>query len=219
MKIVIIGAMEKEIENYRILFELQKQEKYLIPVEEGTYLEHKIYVTKSGIGKVNAALTTQYLIDTLNPDIIINSGAAGSLDKNIKVLNLIIANSLSYHDFYPKRICIQETPENNNIKPNKELIKIATKVIKNKNLEYHQGLIVSGDHFVTEAKERDKIKKETNALAVDMESTSIAHVSKLNKIPFLIIRVISDFADGVEDFEKEAGYLSSEIIKEIIKEI
>ena len=78
---------------------------------------------------------------------------------------------------------------------------------------------MSGDCFVTDANHRDQIKEQTQALAVDMESAPIAHVCALNEVPCFIIRTISDFSDGVDNFEEEASYQSSLLVIEWIKSL
>ena len=64
---------------------------------------------------------------------------------------------------------------------------------------------------------RDDIYERTKAYAVDMESASIGHIAKLNNVPFLSLRTISDFSDGQEDFEIVAAHKSSNLVKEIIE--
>lgn len=108
-------------------------------------------------------------------------------------------------------------PNNGNVEASKKLISLAQNVIKDHKV--HVGVIASGDCFVTNSTMRDEIHKRTNAIAVDMESASIGHISAKNDIPFLCVRTISDFADGVEEQEKEAGNISSQIVKYIIEKI
>jgi len=84
------------------------------------------------------------------------------------------------------------------------------------NIKYHIGGIASGDCFVTSSEMRDDIYSRTNSLAVDMESASIGHISKKNNVPFIIIRSISDFADGVEEKEEQAANISAIITKDFI---
>ncbi len=215
MKIVIVGAMDKELDNYLNIFSMNKVSS-LVDIYTANYLEHIIYVVKCGIGKVNSSYMTQYIIDNFKPDLIINSGCCGALKGEINLLDFVLADSLCYHDFYPQRICDVATFGNNLIMVNKDLLNIARKVVENKNVNLHIGKIASGDNFVTDIKTKEDIYKRTHALAVDMESASIAQVCKVSNIPFLIIRVVSDNCDGIDDFEKEASDLSSLIVKEVI---
>ena len=91
--------------------------------------------------------------------------------------------------------------------------------LKKENVNYYVSPITSGDCFVTDSKVRDEIYNRTKATIVDMESASIGHISRKNNVPFVCIRTVSDFADGNDDFEKEAGERSTEIVKKIIENL
>ena len=218
-RIGIIGAFDPEVEKYIELLSLKKidtkREIYF-----GIVDQKEVYVAKSGVGKVNASSMTQYLIDQYSLDGVINSGCAGSLDTNVKLLDIVLPTYVTYHDFLPVRIMKAYTPNEACLKPDPYLCETMKKVLKN-HPEYtvHEGVIVSGDCFVTDANHRDQIKEQTQALAVDMESAPIAHVCALNEVPCFIIRTISDFSDGVENFEEEASYQSSLLVIEWIKSL
>lgn len=218
MTIGIIAAMDKEIKKYKEIFKLEKTNETL-NIYEGIYDNKKIILCLSGIGKVNAAATTQYLIDKYNPNIIINSGCAGSLLENVKVLDTIIASYVTYHDFSPVRIMKECVPDNGLVKPDTNIIEKIELILKENNIKYHIGGIASGDCFVTSSSMRDDIYSRTNCLAVDMESASIGHISKKNNIPFIIIRSISDFADGIEEKEEQAANISAIITKNFINKM
>ena len=161
---------------------------------------------------------TQYIIDNYKVDLIINSGCAGSLLEKVKIMDVIISSYVTYHDFNPTRIMEFSTPDNGKPEADKNLIEKAESALKNLNVEnYYIAPIASGDCFVTDSTMRDDIYERTKAYAVDMESTSIGHISKLNNVPFLSLRTISDFSDGQEDFEVVAAYKSSNLVKEIIE--
>lgn len=218
MTIGIIAAMDKEIKKYQEIFKLTKTNNQL-NIYEGDYNNKKIILCLSGIGKVNAAATTQYLIDKYQPSIIINSGCAGSLKQEVKVLDTIIASYVTYHDFSPIRIMGSCVPDNGLVKTNEYLIQELKTILTENGIKYHIGGIASGDCFVTSSEMRDDIYFRTNCLAVDMESASIGHISKKNNIPFIIIRSISDFADGVEEQEENAANISAIITKDFIKNV
>lgn len=218
MKIGIIGAMEEEVVKFIDMFNLTKIDDK--DIYEGTYANKEIIVLKSGIGKVNSAATTQYLIDTYKVDYIINSGCAGALTDYMKILDVIIASYVTYHDFKPIRIMNYSTPDNGHVKPSVHLVNTAKKVLDElDNTNYYVGPICSGDSFVTNKEMRDSIHKETGAIAVDMESASIGHISKKNNVPFLCIRTISDFANEEEGMEEVASYKNSYLVKNIIEEL
>lgn len=219
MKIGIIGAMDNEIAKFIEMFDLHKVD-YKYNIYTCNYQNKELYIVKSGIGKVNSAATTQYLINKYNVEMIINSGCAGSLTNKVKVMDVVISSYVTYHDFKPLRIMQYSTPNNGMILADTKLVEKTKQVLNDlKITNYHEAIIASGDHFVTDSVERDRICEETKADVVDMESASIGHIATINNVPFVIIRTISDFADGQEDFEEKAAYMSSEIIKELINVI
>lgn len=218
MTIGIIAPMDKEIKKYKEIFNLELVNKTL-NIFEGSFKDKRIVLCLSGIGKVNAAATTQYLIDKYKPSIIINSGCAGSLTEEVKVLDTIIANYVTYHDFNPIRIMEACVPDNGLVKTDDSIIKNLKTILEKNNIKYHIGGIASGDCFVTSSEIRDAIYSRTKCLAVDMESASIGHISKKNNIPFIIIRSISDFADGIEEQEEQAANISAIITKDLINKL
>lgn len=215
MTIGVICAMEKEILRYQEVFDLElKNEK--LAIYEGTYQDKKIVLALSGIGKVNASINTQYLIDTYKLDYIINSGCCGSLVEEGNVLDTILVSYATYHDFTPTRIMESCVPNNGKIQVDKTLFALAEDILKENNIAYKVGGIASGDCFVTDNIMRDDIYNRTKCIAVDMESASIAHTASKNQIPFLIIRSISDFADGIDEQEEKAASISATITHELI---
>ena len=112
------------------------------------------------------------------------------------------------------------TPDEGNIKVDEHLVKLFKETIDNMdNVHYVETPICSGDCYVTDSTTAKNIMNRTGATVVDMESASIAHVARKNNIPFITIRTISDFANGNDDFEKQASYHSSEIIFKCIEKI
>lgn len=216
MKIGIIGAMDVEIDKFKELFNLSL-------LEEETYhskVNNKdLYVVKCGIGKVNSAATCMHLIDKYNVDLIINTGCAGALVDDVKVLDVVLASYVTYHDFDPVRIMEYSVPNKGKPLADKKMIELAFESVKQLNLNCFIEGICSGDCFVTNSEQRDDIYNRTKCYAVDMESASIGHIAAKNNIPFISVRTISDFADGAVNFEEKAGHISSDIVKHIIERI
>ena len=218
MVIGIIGAFDEEVEKFIEVFKLKKEQDVIWDIYLGEYQEKKLVVCRSGIGKVNSGAMTQYLIDYFHVDLIINSGCAGSLLSKVKIMDVILSNYVTYHDFQPTRIMEYSVPEQGKVSASTKLIHIAEDALKKLEVDnYYIAPIASGDCFVTDAKMRDYIYKTMGAYAVDMESASIGHICKLNHIPFLSVRTISDFSDGEEDFEVIAAYKSSQLVKIMIE--
>src|SRR5574344_1255832 len=139
--------------------------------------------------------------------------------EGVKAMDVVVASYLTYHDFKPVRVMKYSVPDNGCVISDKHLIDVAIAVLKDNNINYHIGPMASGDSFITNNELRDQVKEETNAIAVDMESTSIGHIARKNHVPFLIIRTISDFADGEDDFEVQAAHKNSMIVKDIIDKL
>lgn len=230
MKIGIIGAMEVEVELLKEAMEVKNvYKKASMKFYEGKIGETDVVVVKSGIAKVNAAICVQILSDIFSVSHVINTGAAGSLDARINIGDFVLSTDACYHDVdatifgYKKgevpQLGVQAFPAD------KELSEKAKKAIKasNPNLGIFEGRVCSGDQFISSQEVKDTIKNELNGMCTEMEGAGIAHACYLNNIPFIIIRAISDKADGsdivnYEDFEKKAAHDCATLVLEMIKE-
>ena len=183
MKIGIIVAMDKELRQLQSLF-----------------TDGNVRVEKCGIGKVNAALGAQRMINEFHPDVIISSGCAGGNGDDVQVQDVVVSNELCYHDVYCGTAIdnstqygqVQGLPARYQADP--KLLAIARQLATvNDQCTIHEGLIVTGDWFVdTKEKMRSIIEKFPEAKAVDMESCAIAQTCYINKVPFVSFSVISD---------------------------
>lgn len=210
--IAIICAFDDEIEyfieKYNLEFENNKS-NFNINC-------NNVLLIKTGVGKVNAALYTQKIIDEFNPNYVINSGCSGALTKDLPLYGVGISENVFYHDFTPENIMKKYTPNNGLFKSDNNLINLAIKSCKDLNIEDYEILnIASGDCYVTDSNKVNEIKK-LGAKIVDMESAAIGHVCNLNKIPFVCIRSISDFADGMEVDEKNSSRKAAMITEKLI---
>ena len=183
MKIGIIVAMDKELQQLQKLF----------------YNEN-VRVEKCGIGKVNAALSAQRMINEFHPDIIISSGCAGGNGDDISIQDVVVSAELAYHDVYCGT-AIDDTTVYGQVqgmpvrfKGDEELLRVAQQFsAQNSQFKIHTGLIVTGDWFVdSKEKMREIIGHFPEAKAVDMESAAIAQTCYINKVRFISFRVISD---------------------------
>ena len=180
MKIGIIVAMDKELRQLQSLF-----------------TDGNVMVQKCGIGKVNAALGAQRMINEIHPDIIISSGCAGGNGDDIQIQDVVVSAQLTYHDVYCGKAIddttiygqVQGLPARYETSP--ELLAKATTL--DCGVKIHPGLIVTGDWFVdSKEKMREIIAHFPEAKAVDMESCAIAQTCYLNQTPFISFRVVSD---------------------------
>lgn len=184
MKIGIIVAMDKELHQLQSLF-----------------TDGSVVVQKCGIGKVNAALGAQRMINEFHPDAIISSGCAGGNGDDVNVQDVVVSTQLAYHDVYCGTAVdgstqygqVQGLPARFEVDPYLLRKSDELKVKSGQTLAIHQGLIVTGDWFVdSREKMREIIGHFPEAKAVDMESCAIAQTCYINKVPFISFRVISD---------------------------
>jgi adenosylhomocysteine nucleosidase len=197
-KIGIIFAMKEELDALKKYLIIEKEYFiYNLKFYEGTIYNNECILVECGVGKVNAARTTQILIDNLKVDYIFNIGVAGGVDNKLKVGDIVIGEQLVQHDFDITAFNHQKgyIPEIGGIYINSDeyLVSLAKKALTNiKNINVYSGVIASGDIFCTETNMSHKINKKFNALCVEMEGASVAQVCYLCSIPFLILRSISD---------------------------
>lgn len=214
MKIGIIVAMDKELWQLQQLFN-----------------DSHVKVEKCGIGKVNAALGAQRMINEYHPDVIISSGCAGGNGDDIKIQDVIVGTEITYHDVYCGTAIdnttvygqVQGLPVRYPADPYLLHKSFELKVFP---LQIHPGLIVTGDWFVdTKEKMQSIIDLFPEAKAVDMESCAIAQACYINRVPFISFRVISDIplrdtdASQYHDFWNQIADNSFQITKTFVESL
>lgn len=214
----IIVAEEKELlEVKKIMNNLREKNIYEKIFYIGSIEEKEVVLVKSNVGKVNSARVTQLLIDYFNIDLVINVGTAGSVDNSLEIGDVVVATELVQYDFdvtpFGRKLGeIENIGES--IKVDEKLLELFNKI------NVKKGIIASGDKFIVNREDKDNIRNTFNALAIEMEGASIAQVCFLDKIPFLVIRSITDKLDGSSkvDFEKFLES-SSKVVANILKEL
>lgn len=228
----IIGAMDCEITAVREKLEDIKEIKQgKLTFYTGNLYGYNIVLVKSGVGKVNAALCTQLIIDKYNPDFIINTGIAGGVGEGLAVGDIVVATELVQHDFDVSAIgyargymCTGVNPDKPTVFVSDEkLVRSFVEAIGNK-YKVHKGIIASGDTFISDKAKKIEIKEIFNATAVEMEGCAIAQTAYMNGVPFVIVRAISDLADdtAAQDHnfvEDEMAKLSSDAIEKLLANI
>lgn len=196
----IIFAMQEELIELKKYLHINNEKKiYDLIFYEATLNNQNIILTESGIGKTNAARTTQILIDYYKPEAIFNIGVAGGIAKNLKVGDIIISTSLVQHDFDITAFNHSKgyIPNIGNTIPiDNKLLNTTKNILDTNNISYKEGVIASGDIFCTKESMATKINTQFNALCVEMEGASIAQTAYLSKTPCLVIRSISDCPDN-----------------------
>ena len=188
----IIGAMDEEVAKIKEhMTDLEVHSKASMDFYKGFLNGKEAVVVRSGIGKVNAGICTQILVDDYEVDAVINTGIAGSLNKDIDIGDIVLSTDTLEHDMdavsfgYP----LGQIPRMDTLSftADEHLRKVA-KESCNKVLS---GVKV----FVSSHEKKDWLVETFGGYCTEMEGAAIAHAAYLNNIPFLIIRAISDKAD------------------------
>lgn len=199
----IIGAMEQEVSRLKEMMEdVRITSRASMDFYEGILKGKKVVVVRSGVGKVNAGMCAQILADVFQVEAIINTGIAGGLNNDINIGDIVLSTDVLHHDMnavgfgYPKG----QIPQMDvfSFQADAALRDAAAKACQevNPEIQVFEGRIASGDQFICEQKIKDEITNEFGAFAVEMEGAAIGQAAWLNHVPFLIIRAISDKADG-----------------------
>ncbi len=223
----IIGAMDIEVDGLKkIATDISEEVISGITFTCCKLFGKDAVIAKCGIGKVNAALCTEAMIITYKPDLIINTGVAGSLSPTLAIGDIVVATELCQHDFdtSPVGDPIGLIPEVNKIKipTDAETADKLASVISALGINYEKGTIASGDQFIATQKQKEFILSEFAASACEMEGASIAQVCVLNNTPFAVLRALSDSADegSCEDYPEFcilAADRSIKVLSEFIK--
>ena len=219
MNILVIGAMPIEVETLIDKTGAQHAGQFF-DTDYYTYKldRENVYIITCGIGKVNATAITQKAIDDLVPEIIINTGIAGSMKRENKIGDTIIGCELTYHDVRQEQM-VSCFPYRSAFNSDVSLINEFERI--NCDNKPKRGKIVSGESFICTTTEKDKIIKDYMPDCVDMESAAIAHVAYINKVRFIVIRTICDNADekaviDFEEFEKVNAIASANMVNNFL---
>lgn len=189
-----------------------------------------VMVQKCGIGKVNAALGAQKMINEFHPDVIISSGCAGGNGDDVEIQDVVVSAQLAYHDVYCGT-AIDNTTQYGQVQGMPTRFEAAPWLLQKAvsldcGVKVHAGLIATGDWFVdSREKMREILGKFPEAKAVDMESCAIAQTCYINKVAFISFRVISDIplrdtdASQYHDFWNTVAEHSFAVTKSFVESI
>lgn len=226
----IIGAMDQEIAMLLDKMTLQSEKKIANSVFfQGTLEGKEIVLLKSGIGKVNAAMSTAILHENYQPNVIINTGSAGGLDPSLSIGDLVISDRVVHHDvdataFDYEFGQVPGMPFYYQADP--KLIEIVERSVQAiDQVKSKQGLIATGDSFVQKPEAVQKIQDHfSDVIAAEMEAVAIAQVCYQYQTPFVIIRALSDIAgkesaQSFDQFIDQAGRHAAELIIKVVKQL
>ena len=208
IKTGIIGAVDEEVDSLKAAVSDAKI-TLLGGMEfcEGMLDGHFVVIVRCGVGKVNAGNCAQLLISVFGVDRVINTGVAGSLDASIDIGDIVVSTDAVQHDFdltplgyAPGELDGIGSPS---LPADAGMREIAVNAVKQCAPEIHvfEGRVCTGDQFISSAEQKNAIVSEFGGLCCEMEGGAIAQVCYQNEIPFVIIRAISDKADGSADMD------------------
>lgn len=227
-KIGIIGALEQELEILKSsLTSVSVIKRAGTEYVTGELLNKKVTLAKCGVGKVNAAVCAQILADFYHPDCVINTGAAGAIADYLNIGDVVISTDLVMHDFDVTPVFPDYKTPVKYTYADERLVAIAAEAARELTqggVTIHAGRIATGDRFICESEIKKALWTEYRALCVEMEGAAVAQACYMNKIPFVIVRAVSDKADegakvSFENFMAEASKNSSRIILGMIKRL
>lgn len=230
-RIGIIGAMELEVETLKGEMTINSiahhaSMEFLV----GTLNDTDVVIVRSGVGKVNAALCAQILIDIFQVTHIINTGVAGSLNADLDIGDILVSTDAVYHDIDVTIFgyALGEVPSLNirMFPADQTMAELAVQVCKDVNPDIHvrSGRVASGDQFIAGKETKQFIIDNFQADCAEMEGAAIAHAAYLSHIPFVIIRAISDKADDSAEmdyptFERAAAKHSANLVFHMINKL
>ena len=246
MKIGILGAEKQEIALLQDILEGKEQGIASSLFYEGKIGNIDVVLAHSGIGKVNATIATQILITKFGVDSVINTGIAGALDPTLNIFDLVCSVDAVEHDFDATYFGYQrgQVPQASSpfYHADQRLGEMALKTFRMlkedakvqgrfsgedahliKHIKLVMGRVASGDIFVTNKSMKDRLHQDLHAACVEMEGAAVAHTCVANKVPFFILRCISDIADkenagmlSYDELAKKAAFLSSRFVLKML---
>lgn len=230
-RIGIIGAMAQEVEQLTSLLEEHKTRQHIgFTFHTGRLHGVEVALLQSGIGKVNAAIGTTLMLDTYQPEAIINTGSAGGFGEGLEVGDIVISSEVRHHDvdavvFGYEHGQVPQMPAA--YLPDSRLVEAARNcIVQLGEVRVVEGLIATGDVFMSNpelvASTRSRFP---TMLAAEMEGAAIAQTCHLYGCPFVVIRALSDIADSesnhlcFEQFLAKAADHSARMVGAMVQQL
>lgn len=223
--------MELEVEALKEQMDVKNiVEKASMKFYEGTLRGKDVVIVQCGIGKVNAGICVQILADLFQVGAVINTGVAGSLRAEINIGDIVVSTDACEHDMdvtalgYKQGIIPQM--KESFFKADRQLVEAAIEVCRevNPDINVYEGRVLSGDQFISGEEIKNKLIDLFDGSCTEMEGAAIAHAAFLNEIPYVVIRAISDKADGsahmdYPEFERAAAAHSAKLVENLVKRL
>ncbi|GAA4717246.1 5'-methylthioadenosine/adenosylhomocysteine nucleosidase [Brevibacillus fulvus] len=231
MRIGMIGAMDEEIALYLQEMEQRKETvKAGIRFYEGVLNGKTVVLCKSGVGKVNAAVTTQMLIDQFNVEQIIFTGVAGAAHPDLNIGDIVVSTDCLQHDMDVTALGFPagQIPfaEKSVWEADRQLIDLAVRAGQSlaEDVQVVTGRVLSGDQFIANHDKVEQLFTQFQAHCIEMEGAAVGQVCAMNEVPFVIVRSMSDKADGsahvnFAEFTELAARRSFAIVQSMLQQL
>lgn len=229
MRIGIIGAMSEEVLELKNLLQDIKEEKIgNLTFFKGKMYEKSIILLETGIGKVNAAIGATLMAKYYNVDSIIFTGVAGGVNEELNLGDVVISTDLIQHDVdvttFGEKLGVIPRMDSSIFKANENLVELALNASKKLERKVIKGRILSGDQFIASPEKLNFLKNEFNGDCTEMEGAAVGQVCHIFKIPFVVIRTMSDKANSTahtdyKRFMEIAAKNSTTLVSEMLKNI
>jgi len=226
MSLAILSAMAEEMERYLDTCTVTGTwQRAGLTFHEATYHGHDLVLVKGGVGKVNAAMCTQILVDGFDAEAVICTGSAGALHDGLDIGDIVVAEDCVQHDV---RVDFLGLPPGQIPFSGLRFFEAAPTLVERArgvDLPGHTlrvGRVCTGDTFIQDEARRNEIREALGGDCVEMEGAAVGQVCTLNDVPFLLVRAISDHADGssdvdFQDFLHEAAHSSARIVLHLLE--
>lgn len=224
MKIGVIGAMQMEVDNLKEAMEDVRTDVYSgVTYVSGTIDGREIVAAVCGIGKVFAAICAEAMILKFDVDYVINIGVAGTLCKELGVMDVAVADQVVQHDMNTSAlgdpIGLLSGLNQIFLPSDEKMRKLLCECLQERGIRYRVGTIATGDLFLHKPTQKALLHERFGAIAGEMEGGSIGHVCYVNQVPFAILRSISDGEGGAMDYEtfaEKAALQSIDVVLDFI---
>ena len=223
----IIGAMKEEVAILKSLIEVSTVEKIMhVEFTVGKLHGKDVVLLESGIGKVNVAIATTLLLEKFDINYVINTGSAGGIKEDAEVGDVVISESVAYHDVDVTGFGYEwgQVPGLPSVfESDADLIAKIEEVLTAIVVRHFKGQIVTGDVFVNRPEQMAQIKGNfSQAVALEMEAAAVAQVCHIANVPFVVVRALSDIAGkeshlSFDEFLPIAAEASSKMVSELVK--
>lgn len=227
-KLALIGAMKEEVEMIIDQMEnVTESTKAGILYREGLFYNKQVVVCMTGVGKVNAAVCTQQLIESFGVDAIIFTGVAGALDPSLEIGDIVVSTECLQHDMDVTALGFKRGmipyQDHSIFVADASLVSLAKascdKLFPGKAV---LGRVLSGDQFIANPEVVSQLRQELDGACCEMEGSAVAQVCAMHQIPYVVIRSMSDKADGSADvsfaeFTKLASQNSYAIVEDMVR--